>query len=51
MPELWEEVEMRLFICMVLFFGALVITILYSALVVASDADDKEEDYWNKRGG
>lgn len=42
---------MRFLIIGVLFMVSLAIVILYSALVVASDADDKEEEYWKKRGG
>ena len=32
-----------------LILGAFAITILYSALVVASEADDMEEEYWQER--
>lgn len=42
---------MRFLIIGVLFMVSLALVILYSALVVGSDADDEEEEYWRKRGG
>ena len=34
-----------------LLLAALAITILYSALIVASRADEEERKYWKERGG
>ena len=41
---------MRYLIYSFIFLAAFTVVILYSALVVASDADDREQKYWEKKG-
>lgn len=41
---------MRYLIYGFIFLGAFAVMILYSALVVASEADEREQKYWEKKG-
>ena len=41
---------MRYLIYSFIFLAAFAVVILYSALIVASDVDEKEQKYWEKKG-